>query len=266
MVITIETKLDGGGGDFLAVVLPPKGGWSLPSWKSQLTAITILTTSILLALRPSHHSPPCTIPALAPLLPPSHQATIEAATPVPAGSSHGEGPANTPYPWIPTSLPPLCALTIRVSSSPTSSYRLGLYLPHPSLWKRRLLTVGNGGFAGGINWIDMAPGPHYGMASLSTDTGHNSSSTETSWANANPEAKQDWGWRALHGSVVVGRHLVERYYSHKIRYSYFSGCSTGGRQGLRETMEFPGSFDGVLVGAPAWWASRVYNWRVGWAG
>lgn len=36
-------------------------------------------------------------------------------------------------------------------------------------------------------------------------------------------------------------------------------------QGLREIQGFPHSFDGVLVGAPAWWASQLYNWvlRVG---
>jgi len=88
---------------------------------------------------------------------------------------------------------------------------------------------------------------------------------DTNWALGQPEKRADWGWRAMHGSVVLGKKLTAAYYGKHIQYSYFSGCSTGGRQGLREIQGFPDSFDGVLVGAPAWWASRLYNWvlRVG---
>ncbi|KAL2176538.1 CTP synthase N-terminus-domain-containing protein [Thermothelomyces heterothallicus CBS 202.75] len=48
---------------------------------------------------------------------------------------------------------PLCAVAVRVRGSSTSSYRLGLLLPDK--WNSRFLVVGNGGFAGGINWLDM---------------------------------------------------------------------------------------------------------------
>lgn len=103
-----------------------------------------------------------------------------------------------------------------------------------------------------------AAGPRYGMASLSTDTGHNSTSTNTTWARGQPEKKTDWGWRAIHGSTVLGKKLVRAYYRHKpLTYSYYSGCSTGGRQGLKELQNFPDSFDGALIGAPAWWTSHL---------
>ena len=96
------------------------------------------------------------------------------------------------------------------------------------------------------------------MATVSSDLGHNGSATDTSWALNQPEKKTDWGWRALHGTVVLGKKLTAAYYNGcKISYSYYSGCSTGGRQGLREIQEFPDSFDGVLVGAPAWWTSHL---------
>jgi hypothetical protein len=103
----------------------------------------------------------------------------------------------------------------------------------------------------------MAVGAHLGAASISTDTGHSSVATDTTWALNQPEKKTDWGWRALHGSVELGRKMTETFYAKKIKYSYYSGCSTGGRQGLREIQEFPNSFDGVLIGAPSWYVSIV---------
>lgn len=85
------------------------------------------------------------------ILPP--EARLENLTVVPEGGSHGEGKRNIPYPTDPTNLPALCAVTINVTSSPSSSYRFGLFLPTD--WSGRFLAVGNGGFAGGINWLDM---------------------------------------------------------------------------------------------------------------
>jgi hypothetical protein len=83
------------------------------------------------------------------------QITIENATFVPADGEAGEPEgANIPYATNPTALPPLCAVTVRVTSTETgSSYRFGVFLPEQ--WDQRLLVVGNGGWAGGIHWLDM---------------------------------------------------------------------------------------------------------------
>ncbi|KAH6853080.1 Tannase/feruloyl esterase [Chaetomium sp. MPI-CAGE-AT-0009] len=188
-------------------------------------------------------------------------ASLEEVAVVRNGESYGEGAANIPYPTDPTNLPALCAVTVRVRSSPTSSYRFGLFLPNE--WNSRFLVVGNGVFAGGINWLDMAAGPRYGMASLSTDTGHNSSFTDSTWALNQPEKRTDWGWRAIHGSTILGKKLIRAYYSKRpLTYSYYSGCSTGGRQGLQELQRFPDSFDGALIGAPAWWTSHLNPYHI----
>jgi feruloyl esterase len=53
---------------------------------------------------------------------------------------------------------------------------------------------------------------------------------------------------------------VSAYYGNQIQYSYYSGCSTGGRQGLKEIQISPGSFDGALIGAPAWYTTHINNW------
>lgn len=190
-------------------------------------------------------------------------ATLETVAAVPNGGSYGEGAADIAYPTNPTGLPELCAVIVKVTSSPTTSYRFGLFLP--ATWNSRFFAVGNGGFAGGINWLDMAPGPHYGFATVSTDLGHNSTTADLSWALNNPEAKTDWGWRALHGSVQLGKQITQAYYKKTIKYSYYNGCSTGGRQGLKELQISPESFDGLLVGAPSYYVSHLNNYatRIG---
>ncbi|KAI3343167.1 Tannase/feruloyl esterase [Ustulina deusta] len=222
--------------------------------------VTRLALLAVASASPTHgrrqNSASCDALTLAQVLPAN--ARIERLQALEAGSTYGEGPADLAYPTQPTNLPALCAVTVAVASSPTSSYRIGLFLP--AEWNERFLTIGNGGFGGGINWIDMGAGVQYGFAVVSTDTGHNSSSTDGSWALDNPEAKTDWGWRATHGAVVLGKLLTEAYYGCPISYSYYSGCSTGGRQGLKETQMFPDSFDGVVVGAAAWYTSHLNNW------
>lgn len=82
-------------------------------------------------------------------------ASIENVTSVPQNGAYGEGAANLGYPTNPTGLPSLCAVIAKVISSNESSYRFGLFLPSPNQWTGRFLAVGNGGFAGGINWLDM---------------------------------------------------------------------------------------------------------------
>ena len=98
---------------------------------------------------------------------------------------------------------------------------------------------------------------------MSTDTGHNSSTfSPGDWALNNPEAIIDWGWRALHGSVELSKDIIEAYYAQPPKYSYFSSCSTGGRQALKSAQAFPEDFDGVIAGAPAWWTSRLQPWTL----
>jgi feruloyl esterase len=177
---------------------------------------------------------------------------------VAAGGSFGEGAADIPYPTNPTNLPETCAVIVSVTSSESSAFRFGIFLP--AEWNARFLQVGNGGFAGGINFLDMGAGVRYGFAVVSTDTGHNSSTADLAWALGQPEKRLDFGYRAIHGSVVLGKALTEAFYGQAIRFSYYSGASTGGRQGLREAQYDPESFDGLLIGAPAWWTSHLQPW------
>jgi len=49
---------------------------------------------------------------------------------------------------------------------------------------------------------------------------------------------------------VKAKAIITAYYGKAPKYSYWYGCSTGGRQGLMEAQRFPTDFDGVIAGAP----------------
>ncbi|KAF2859141.1 putative ferulic acid Esterase/Feruloyl esterase [Piedraia hortae CBS 480.64] len=200
----------------------------------------------------------CSVEAFRAFLP--FNTVVNWAHNVAANTTFQVPPGDLPYPVSPTGLRSLCAVEITVPSSSSSAYSFGLFLPNE--WNDRFLAVGNGGVAGGINWLDMGAGVGYGFASMSTDTGHNSTDTDSCWALNEPEKIVDFGWRAMHGSVDLAKKVVKQYYKRAPKYSYYSGCSTGGRQGLRDAQLFPEDFDGILAGAPAWWTSRLQPWTV----
>ncbi|KAJ8128813.1 hypothetical protein O1611_g4822 [Lasiodiplodia mahajangana] len=211
-----------------------------------LLAATLLASGITAA------SSRCNIRLLANILASQHRASAIFAEAVPQGGSFGQGKADIEFPVNATNLPALCAVSINVRSSVNSSYNLGLFLPDQT-WNSRLLATGNGGFGGGINWADMGRFSQYGFATLSTDTGHVSLETDGSWALNSPARVIDWGYHAMHGSLVLGKEIIKAYYRvPDIEYSYFAGCSTGGRQALKEIQLHPDSLDGIAIGAPTW--------------
>ncbi len=108
----------------------------------------------------------------------------------------------------------------------------------------------------------MAAGVGYGFATMSTDTGHNSTSGDITWAYQESEKQLDFGYRAMHGSVVLAKQIVKAYYAKEAEWNYYSGCSTGGRQGLKDLQKYPDDFHGVLAGAPAWWTTHLQTWTI----
>jgi feruloyl esterase len=70
------------------------------------------------------------------------------------------------------------------------------------------------------------------------------------------------GYRALHLSTLAAKQILPHIYGLPAAYSYYSGCSTGGRQGWSEVQRYPTDFDGVLVGAPANWMTHLPAWDI----
>ena len=123
-------------------------------------------------------------------------------------------------------------------------------LPLPSEWNGRFLKWGDGGKDGDLDFADHRVAEGYAVAN--SNTGHdNGAEPGSSFAYNNRQAEIDFGYRAVHLTVVAAKTLVGRYYGRPPEYSYFEGCSTGGRQGLMEAQRYPDDFDGIVAGAPA---------------
>ena len=121
----------------------------------------------------------------------------------------------------------------------------------PTNWNGRFQMVGNGGFAGNISHKQMEAGLIEGYAVASTDTGHDSNLEPlATFAYNNREKEIDFAFRAVHLTAVTAKKIVEAYYGTEPSYSYWAGCSEGGRQALMEAQRFPEDFDGIIVGAP----------------
>ncbi|KAK2602747.1 hypothetical protein N8I77_009254 [Diaporthe amygdali] len=98
-----------------------------------------------------------------------------------------------------------------------------------------------------------------GYTSSSTDGGHNATTTQAQWGlvsegNTNWPALNDFASVALDEAAKLGKAATKLYYSKDPIYSYWNGCSTGGRQGHMMAQRFPEHFDGILASCSA------FNW------
>ena len=131
---------------------------------------------------------------------------------------------------------------------------IGLPL-NTSDWNNRFLMDGGGGWtAGGPDEI-IAPLAS-GYSSASTDGGHNSTTSTADWGfvsegNTNWPALWDFASVALGEAATLGKMATEIYFGSSPKYSYWNGCSTGGRQGHMMAQRFPTYFDGIVAGSPA---------------
>lgn len=151
-------------------------------------------------------------------------------------------------------LPEFCRLAGEIHNHPTSRIRFEVWLP-TQIANQRFLQVGNGGFAGNIQYGAMAQRLREGYATASTDDG-------TSAAPGVPanqrltflgdfERLHDFKGRAVTLTAGVAKSLFRAYYGSPPAYSYFTGCSTGGLEALAVVQRIGDAFDGVVAGSPA---------------
>ena len=162
----------------------------------------------------------------------------------------GAGELQIPNLRLASNLPAFCRITAVARPSSDSEIKMEVWLP-AAQWNGRFRGTGNGGFAGSISYTAMAYDLANGYATAGTDTGHQGSATDGSWALHHPDKIEDFGYRGIHEMTVAAKALVQAFYGDAPKHSYFLGCSDGGREALMEAQRFPGDYDGILAGAPA---------------
>ncbi|HEY1151218.1 MAG TPA: tannase/feruloyl esterase family alpha/beta hydrolase [Pseudoduganella sp.] len=145
-------------------------------------------------------------------------------------------------------LPDFCRVRGVASPVPGSEIEFEVWLPRRASWTRRLHMVGNGAYSSNIYYAQMITRLKRGDVAVATNTGHRG--RELTFAIGKPESIVDFAHRAVHESVVAAKAVTKAYYDAPAVYSYFSGCSTGGYQGLSEAQRYPEDFNGIIAGAP----------------
>jgi hypothetical protein len=137
-----------------------------------------------------------------------------------------------------------CRVEATLTPSANSDIKVEVW-PPVSGWNNKYLAVGNGGWAGTISYSDLADGISRGYATSSTDTGQRGGSG--SFVLGHPEKLIDFAWSSEHEMTVKSKLIVAAMSGTPAKYSFWKGCSTGGRQAMKEIQVFPDDFDGVIA-------------------
>lgn len=136
-------------------------------------------------------------------------------------------------------------------------------------WTQRFLQVGCGGLCGNINLSlsnasGCVPAMNGEFTVAATDMGHSGSMMDGSWAE-DPQKRIDFAYRANHLTALLTKALIHAFYGQSPKYSYFMGCSDGGREALMEAQRYPDDFDGISAGAPAAFFQFQNSFYHGWS-
>jgi feruloyl esterase len=157
-------------------------------------------------------------------------------------------PPGMPAPSV--DVPAFCRVRGEIKPSADSHVLFEVWMP-AAQWNGKFEQLGNGGLAGSINLFFLGAELKKGYAAAATDDGHQAAPTDASWAVGHPEKVKDFGYRAVHETNARAKKIVEAFYQKPPSYSYFNGCSEGGREALMEAQRYPEDFNGILAGAPA---------------
>jgi len=171
--------------------------------------------------------------------------TITLAQAVPAGSF------TPPAARAAVNVPAFC----RVAGTVTPEVHFEIWMP--SAWNKKLLTAGNGGLAGTINYTAMLDPLRRGYAASSTDTGH-VADNDAHWAQGHMQRVIDFAHRAVHVTTQADKAIIRAFYGAALEHSYFSGCSQGGLEAFAEAQRYPRDYDGIIAGDPANYWTHLY--------
>ncbi|KAH6632807.1 Tannase/feruloyl esterase [Chaetomium tenue] len=150
--------------------------------------------------------------------------------------------------------------TIYTHPGGNDAVNVQVWLPTDT-WNGRLQGIGGSGWTGGLPGPalpGMAAAVSEGYSAYATDAGLGLSAdpiTPVSWAlpeegKPNMRLLQNLASDSLYEGALIAKNFTAAFYAKPAAYSYFSGCSQGGRQGLMLAQRYPDVFDGIAAGAP----------------
>lgn len=153
-------------------------------------------------------------------------------------------------------------------------YALGFALALPDNWNGRFLFQGGGGLNGSVSppfgsqAAGDTPALARGFAVVSTDSGHKGAGFDAAFMQ-DQLAALNFAHASVGKVTHLAKQIIAAYYGRPPRYSYFDGCSTGGREAMLGAQRYPEEFDGIVAGAPAMetgrsniglrWAAAAFN-------
>ncbi|EGZ04770.1 hypothetical protein PHYSODRAFT_320287 [Phytophthora sojae] len=122
-------------------------------------------------------------------------------------------------------------------------------------WTQRYMQVGCGGLSDGS--VEVTNGE---FVLASTDMAGGSDGE----FGLNEEKRAAFAHQAVHQTAQTAKKLIQAYHDQEAAYSYFNGCSDGGREAVMEAIRYPDDFDGIIAGAPAMLFTFQNSFHHGW--
>ncbi|KAF4219603.1 hypothetical protein CNMCM8980_002750 [Aspergillus fumigatiaffinis] len=199
--------------------------------------------------------------------------TVLGVSAIPVLNYTGYSPAEYAYnhPSITAENIDFCNITISYTHNGEGDHiNIETWLPLDT-WNGRLQAVGGGGWVAGrfpLSYFSMNGAIAQGYVTTTTDAGLLDPNgqivyTPDSWAlnsngTANLVALKNLASVSLGDQAVIVKELIKNFYGRGPDYSYWSGCSQGGRQGLMLAQQYPDAYDGIAASAPAIYWSQFF--------
>ncbi|CAB3807425.1 Mono(2-hydroxyethyl) terephthalate hydrolase [Paraburkholderia ultramafica] len=145
--------------------------------------------------------------------------------------------------------------TVKGTLAPSNTFEVALPV---STWTQRFAELGCGGLCGNLSDPTRQSSFSFsytcplvqqgGFVTAATDMGH--SGQDASWTT-DTQKQADFAYRGQHITTLAAKKLIKAYYGQTQKYSYFIGCSDGGREALMAAQRYPTDYNGIVAGAPA---------------
>ncbi|MBN3849970.1 tannase/feruloyl esterase family alpha/beta hydrolase [Paraburkholderia sp. Ac-20342] len=145
--------------------------------------------------------------------------------------------------------------TVKGTLAPSNTFEVALPV---STWTQRFAELGCGGLCGNLSDPTQQSSFSFsytcplvqqgGFVTAATDMGH--TGQDQTWTT-DPQKQADFAYRGQHITTLTAKKLIKAYYGQAQKYSYFIGCSDGGREALMAAQRYPADYNGIVAGAPA---------------